>query len=345
MSVKSSLTLIATTLGVLAGLGSMNPASAQAATTPSSEKVLNGLAAVVNGKPITHAEVRKSVRAQEFLLRKQFPAGGPEFEKELSKTKERALQDLIDRELIISEYDRLLADGKIGPIKEFYIDDALQREIRERADGNRATFLEQLKEAGMTFKLYRELLRKRSIVTAMRAGSTREIRTPTPDERDAFFNKNKDAFRAKSFVKLRTITILKFTGDDTITPEDQKRLAEEIRQRILKGADFTSEAKLYSIDSAADSGGDRGWIDEESPTLNAILAESAFSLKQNQVSEVIDDGRAYYILWAEDTKPGALPDRSEIEDKINQLVIQEKRKQAVDKWLDGMRKGASIRRF
>lgn len=346
MSLQPSLHPFITTLCLAASLASANIASAQTSPkTPDSSKVLNGLAAVVNGKPITHSEVRKSVSAQEFLLRKRFPTGGEEFEKELGQTRERALDDLIDRELIISEYDRLLLDGKIGPIKDFYIDDALQRDIRERADGDRTTFLEQLKAAGMTFKLYRELLRKRSIVTAMRSGSTRAIRTPTPDERDAYFNKNKDRFRAKSFVKLRTITFLKYTGDETITPADQKRLAEEIRLRIKEGADFASEAKLYSVDSAADSGGDRGWIDQESPTLNAVLAEAAFALKRDQISKVIDDGRAFYILWAEDTKPGALPDRTEIEDKINQLVLQEKRKKAVDEWLANMRKGASIRLF
>ncbi|MDG2123392.1 MAG: peptidyl-prolyl cis-trans isomerase [Verrucomicrobiales bacterium] len=346
MSPKSSLHLFIATLCSAVGMAIANLAPAQTPPTPPNpDKVLNGLAAVVNGNPITHSEVRKSVSAQSFLLRKRFPAGGAEFEKELGKTRARALQDLIDRELIISNYDRLLLEGKIGPIKDFFIDDALQRDIRERADGDRETFLKQLKSAGITIKLYRELLLKRMIVTAMRSDSTKSIRTPTPDERDAYFNKNKDGFRAKSFVKLRTITVLKFTGDETITPADQKRLAEEIQLRISKGADFASEAKLYSIDSAADSGGDRGWIDEESPTLNATLAEVAFSLKRDQISKVIDDGRAYYILWAEDTKPGALPDRAEIEDKINQLVLQEKRKKAVDEWLVNMRKGASIRLF
>ncbi len=39
-------------------------------------------------------------------------------------------------------------------------------------------------------------------------------------------------------------------------------MAEELRQKVLGGADFDKLAQMYSEDSTQDTGGDWGWIDQ-----------------------------------------------------------------------------------
>ena len=70
--------------------------------------------------------------------------------------------------------------------------------------------------------------------------------------------------------------------------------------------DFSELAKQHSEDSVAENGGDRGVLGENSIELRRDLKAAAFSLKSNQVSEVLEDNYAFYLIKAEDKKPGKL---------------------------------------
>ena len=308
--------------------------------TAYAQEVYNGLAAVVNGNPVTQSEVKELVRAQEFLLRRRFPAGGDEYDKEVTRLRESALDDLIDRELILSDFQ-----SKGLAMKDQHVDIALDGEILERTKGDRGEFLKQLAEAGISLKKYKKILRDRLIVSAMRANETRDVPPPTPAERDAYYNDNIDLFRDKSFVKLSTITIAKRMQDPLITEASQRRLIDEIHSRILKGANFASEAKTYSQDSTSEEGGDRGWIDADKSPLNGTVTAAAFSLKSGQVSGVIEDQNAFYILKADQVNKGKVKPRAEIEDELNRRVIQMKRKEANDAWMEKLRNNSRIKRY
>lgn len=333
--------LRASTFTALVAVPILAAAAAIVAPLPPSARaaeIVNGLAAVVNGKPITWAEVREAVRAQEMVLRRQYPLGGPEFEAKVGEARKEGLQALIDQQLILSAFEE-----KGGIIKPQYVDEALEREIRELTGGDREKFIAELRKAGMTFKKYREQITRRLIVQYMRAAETRDVAPPTPQEREQYLAENPDKFREKSLVKLRTITVPKLTGDPTITVEDQRRFIGEIRQRIAEGADFAAQAREYSVDSVAEDGGDRQWIDDQSPTLNSTVTEAAFALRPGQLSSVVEDPNAFYLLLVEDKQVGKMKPRSEIEDDLNSLVLLEKRKKANDEWLERLRKQATIK--
>ena len=81
-------------------------------------------------------------------------------------------------------------------------------------------------------------------------------------------------------------------------PEARKKL-EEIRERILAGADFAQMAKQYSEDTAtAASGGDMGVIQRDKvvpPIVNA-----AYALEPGQVSDIISTPSGVEIIKVED---------------------------------------------
>lgn len=81
-------------------------------------------------------------------------------------------------------------------------------------------------------------------------------------------------------------------------PEARKKL-EEIRERILAGADFAEMAKQYSEDTAtAASGGDMGVIQRDKvvpPIVNA-----AYALEPGQVSDIISTPSGVEIIKVED---------------------------------------------
>src|SRR3954451_10867233 len=94
-----------------------------------------GIAAVVNGKPITTSEVREAIQAQEQLIRIQIKDPRIADEK-LAQLKSGALYALIERQLVLSEFEKL---G--GTIKAQYIEDDINSIIRESFGGDREKFL------------------------------------------------------------------------------------------------------------------------------------------------------------------------------------------------------------
>src|SRR3954468_11636367 len=61
-------------------------------------RVIDGIAAIVNGDIITYSQVRGLSAPRERLLRSQYH--GEELEKQLKAAGEAALKDMIDREVI-----------------------------------------------------------------------------------------------------------------------------------------------------------------------------------------------------------------------------------------------------
>src|SRR5256885_15905536 len=67
-------------------------------------EVVDGVAAVVNGEVVTYSQVRGLVAPREKLLRAQF--SGDELIKKIKEARGAALQDLIDRQLIIQAFKK-----------------------------------------------------------------------------------------------------------------------------------------------------------------------------------------------------------------------------------------------
>jgi parvulin-like peptidyl-prolyl isomerase len=66
------------------------------------------------------------------------------------------------------------------------------------------------------------------------------------------------------------------------------------RQRIVDGEDFGEVAKEVSQDSSASTGGTLGWTPRD--LLKDDLAEAAFSVETNSLSEIIEAGSGFYVL-------------------------------------------------
>ncbi len=78
--------------------------------------------------------------------------------------------------------------------------------------------------------------------------------------------------------------------------------AQEIRKKLLDGADFAATAKEFSDDrNSAEKGGDVGNIRRSQ--LNPNLDKAIFSLKPNELSEPVKEGPGYYLFKVEEMRP------------------------------------------
>lgn len=299
----------------------------------------NGLAATVNGRPITRSEVDESLKNQLHQINAQVsdPAKAAKLKAELRK---EALDALIDRELILDEYEKVSGGQAVKPQ---YVDEDIKDFVRTTYSGDYDKFIKELKSYGMTLKKFRAVREKMLKVQMMRSHASKDVSIATPAQKEQFLKEHSDLFREKDYIKLRSITVSKLGSDVSTTPESQKRLITEIRQRVLKGADFASEAKTYSIDSHASGGGDWGTIDRTA--MSGKMADAAFKLSAKSVGEIIEDNDNYYLFYVEAKQPGKMKPMGEIETDLEKMVQLEARKKLYEAWISRIRAKANIKKF
>lgn len=310
-----------------------------ASGTALAQSYSNGPAAAVQGKVITKSEVRDTVRAQEQILMGMFGATDPErMKREIAETRANALDALIDRELILIEFAKV---G--GVIKPQYVDDQINNIVREAFKGDRDALVTELAKGGMSLKKFREMQEKNIVASVMKAKKAGDMPPATPKEVEEYYSKNVDKWRVGDQVKISTISVPKFTGEAGSSPEKQRKLAEEIRAKVVGGADFAATARTYSQDSRAEFGGAWDWMPRTE--LDPMIANTAMGLKTGGISQVLEKETNYIIVACDAKKLGAAPPMDKVRGDIQKMIEQEKSKKAIDEWMEQLRKKAVIRKF
>ncbi len=296
------------------------------------QDVLDGIAAKVNGDVVTLSQVRMVVGAKEKAAREQFK--GEALNEKIKEIRLQAVNDLIDRQLILQEFKKMKEKG--ANIPDHVVDERVDSIVRDEFGGNRAAFIRTLAAEGWTLDRFREDQMNSIIVQAMRSQQVK-ANTVIPEPKIAeFYHQNIEQYTTEEQLKLRMIVIKKEGESDA-----RRKTIEEIRQKIVGGAAFEDLARLYSEDnSTQESGGDWGWISRR--TLNESLSKVAFSLKPGEVSKIVEQAGNYYLLFCEARKSQVTRSFAQVHDEIQKALLQEERQKAQEKWLAKLRKAAFI---
>ena len=310
------------------------------ATLPAAEEVINGIAAIVNGDVVTFSQVRELVAAQQKSASEIYQ--GEELQKKIKEMRDHAIQDLIDRDLILQEFKK-----KEFNIPSYIVDDSIQRIIRQEFGGDRTAFVKTLQAQGYTMARFRDNEKDKITVQAMRQSKTSENIIVSPVKIREYYEKHSASYSTPAQIKLRMIVLKEGdsasgSGDaSTATSISKKQMAAEIRDKLAGGAEFDRLAQMYSEDSTNESGGDWGWVERK--TLNEELAKVAFSLKTSEISPVIPLDNAYYILMVEAVKPAVTKPLSQVQPEIVQALVQEEKLKGQERWLKELRAKAYIK--
>jgi len=309
-------------------------AAASIAAPSRGAESVNGIAAIVNDKVITYSEVRDVCEPRERLLRAQY--SGEELVKKITELRKAALQDLIDRQLIIQAFEK----EKLA-IPGHFIDESVDRVIKENFGGDRHAFIKTMEAQKYTMSKFRDLERDKIIVSAMRAKNVKSNLLIPPSKIEEYYRKHREDFANKAQVKLRMIMIP--GHPDSAGSDTQRQMADEIRAKLITGADFDKMAQMYSEDSTRDLGGDWGWIDDR--TLSKPLSDVAFKLHPGEISDVINLAGNYYILKVEARQGGEVKPLKDVRADIEARLRQEQAQEMQDHWLAGLRAKAYIKTF
>ena len=301
----------------------------QFAAGAAESQVLNGVAAVVNEDVVTYSQVRELTGALETSLRANF--SGNALTDHIKEVRLRALNDLIDRQLILQEFKKM--KGQIPP---HAIEDRVNVIIREEFGGDKSAFLRTIAAQGFTLDHIRKMEEEKIIVQAMRSREVKNEPLIAPGAVESYYRAHLQEWTTNDQVKLRMIKIA--PGSD---PAKKRKMIQEIREKIVRGADFASLAKVYSEDSTQDNGGDWGWV--KHGDLNPEMEQMVFHLPTGKVSEIIELNQTFYIMLAEQKKGGVAKPLKELRTEIENRLLQVERQKDQQEWLQRLRKKAFVK--
>ena len=300
--------------------------------TTRGQEVLDGIAAVVNEDVITFSQVRDLVGPIEKSARDQLK--GNELVEKIKEIRLKAINDLIDRQLILQEFKKQKFN-----IPEHFVDDRIATIVREEFGGDRAAFVRTLAAQGFTLEKFKQAETEKMIVQAMRGQNVKGDSTVPAEKIQAYYQAHRDKYTSEEQIKLRMIAIRKGEAENT----GRRKMIEEIREKIVGGAEFQDLARMYSEDPTQENGGDWGWVNRR--TLNDNLAKIAFAMKPGQVSQIVELGNSYFLLMVEQKKATETKPLSAVRDEIERELLQQQRQAAMTEWAAKLRKKAYIKMF
>ena len=240
--------------------------------------------------------------------------------------------------------------------------DADKADGKKKADEQLAHLLEQagsqdaldlkLKSVGMTEDELRSKVAQEATATA---ALTRELGvTVTDAEASQFYNSHPEEFEQPEMVHVRHILLMTMDpathqplADDQV--KAKRKQIDDILKRIRAGEDFAKLATEYSEDPGSkDKGGELPEFGkgEMVPEFEA----AAFSLTNNQVSDVITTAYGYHIIKLLDKTPAkkmTLTDKvpgtdMTIVDKIKDYLLQQKTEKLAPAYLEKLKKDAGV---
>lgn len=301
---------------------------------------LNQIAAKVDGSIVTKNELNFMLSPLKQQISAQFPRKNSAYYTELSKAKKQVFEELIDRELILSEFDNL--GGQI-PDRE------VDREIKSRMDslynGNRSAYLADLKKNGLSQSKYRSLVKRNLAVGAMKSQHLNDFAPPTDSELNAEYSKFRDKMRdiSRDKAAYKKIWIPLNSDELGATPDDQLSLAEDIVKRLRKGEDFSKLAREFSSDAYAAEGGQ--WPMTPRIDFPINFAPIVFNAPVGKLIGPLKDQHGFHIIKVTKKINGPSPPLSEVRTQLERRVKAAKSAERFQRWIKRLRSNAKIERY
>lgn len=301
------------------------PASAQV-----NERALpiDGYAAIVNDRIITIGDVMDSTREAEERLRVQY--SGDDLEARRKELFQSGLERLIDQALILEEFKK-----QEGQMPERAVTDYINDIVHENFNGDRSALLDALAKDQVTMDEWRETIRERLIVSAMRRNAIGDRVVIPPRQIREAYEADQERYHQPEEVNLRMIFVRAGTDSEKAFAAINDALAA-----ITNGADFAAVAKEKSDDSSAVDGGAWGWL--QSSMLREELKKEVDTLSPGQVSPVIHTTEGFYLLKLEERRAASTRSFEDVRQQIEKELRENESERLYKEWMARLRQKFSV---
>ncbi|MBU1062169.1 MAG: peptidylprolyl isomerase [Candidatus Omnitrophica bacterium] len=290
-------------------------------------------AAKVNGEGIKSVTLEAAI---DNFIENQKLLGMTFEEGDKDRLRTDILEELISAELLYQESKK----SGLGD---------LTKEVEEQLDNIKSGFESDkefndiLKERGIAVKDLKEDIRKGVYIKEFLEKNIYTDVAVSEEEKKTSYEENKDRFNVPEQVKVSHILI---RVEKSASPEEKdaaNKKIEELRKRVVSGEDFAELAKENSEDASGPRGGDLGYF--RRGVILKSLEDVAFGLEKDEISEVVETDFGYHIIKLADRKAPHTLSYSEVEANLGRMLLEQRRKETLDKFIAGLREKAKIERF
>ena len=286
------------------------PAAAPAAPPA---HVLNRVAALVNGEPITLRDLQ--LRAGPEWAHVQSMPEGPD-------------RDRAEVQALKGAYEAILADKLLqGQVKELGLEatdaevDAAIDDIKKKNRMDDAAFDRALAAEGLSREALR--VRVRNDLESMRVVQVK-IRSKLKvgdDDLKNYYQQHPREFAAGIEVHVRHIFLPLAAAAPAADEARVRAQGEALLKRLAAGADFAQLAREASKGPSASEGGDLGWL--RRGVVQPEVEKAAFGLEPGQVSGLVRTRNGYQILKVEGRRGGEPRPFDQVKDEIRDKLTYE----------------------
>ena len=288
--------LILLSIGLLLSPGFMT------GQVPSEEDVVDRVMAIVGDSIILRTEIQEELQRMAMSEGVPLPDPGSELDQMMSEV----LDQMINRSLVLQEAAR----DTLIRVNESEIEDRVAARIDAVAQqfGGQSGLQQALATDGLNLAEYRDLLR-----TQIRQEQTQQLflqrtlqNAPTielsEDDLLTAFQASRAQLQQRPKIITYTQVVLKPTPSE-ISQQTARSEADSLLGEIQGGSNFEELAQLHSDDiGSAELGGDLGWC--RRGTMVTEFDEAAFSMRDGQVSDIVQTEFGYHIIKIERSRAG-----------------------------------------
>ena len=312
----------------------------------------------VNGDSITKAQYEKAFDA--VASNSMFSQMGIDLKKDPNSFLHLMLKDRVINELIVKKLlDQEIEKRHIKVSKE-----DMDKQLKSIIDkvGSKEKFNQLLKDNGVTTAQFKKDLTDE--VKIQKLVDTLSVVSVSDKDALKFYNENKDKFKNPDKVRASHILVsanteelkAKITAsekgknmtDDQLNAEVQKQMTQqkEKAQKLLAQVkkdpkSFAKIAKDNSDDTqSAQMGGDLGYFGKEE--MVEPFSKTAFSMKPNTISEVIQTPYGYHIILVTDRQKAGTEPFDKVKDDIKDFLTNQEKVKVLQQFVDTLKNNAKI---
>ena len=307
-------------------LAALNALFAVRAATP---ELANGIAVLVGDAVITYKDVQGAIEDDLEFLQRRYANQPAVFNQKAAEVRESKLQEMVDNQLVLQEFKRA---GYVIP--DSWIQSRINQDIRQY--GDRLTLTKTLQARGITFEGYRNRIRENEILRQMWQMKVPRDPLISPAKIENYYVHHLDEFKLEDQVKLRMISL---TNNPSVSI---KEMAKEIVSKLDQKVPFEELARIYSQDSKAVEGGERGWMERKQMREELKVA---FSLNPGEHSQPIEAPEGIYILQVIDKKVSYTKSLAEVRDEIENTLRADETKRLRQEWIEQLKKKSFVQYY
>jgi len=288
--------------------------------------------AIINGSAIGKDEFDREMKIFRGRYRDRL---GSLKDSEMLAVKKKILEGIIERELLFQESKRSCIRVEDGTIRE-------QLAKIKQQYPNEETFKEVIKRVNLTEEQVIFQIRKGLSIQRLISERFDKIEV-TEVEAKAYYDTNKEVFKAPEEVRASHILIKTDPGMDASKRAEARNKIEKVRERLHKGEDFAELAKEVSEGPSRSRGGDLGYF--RKGQMVKAFEDVSFAMEPGQVSDIVETRFGYHIIKVTGRRPEKVVEFDDVKSKLKDYLKSRKIQEGVNKLVASLKEKAEIERF